>query len=190
MSSDLNHSDWLLNSIKKIMENIDPKISVNSETTASNGKRIFIYGIDEVAIDKLYFLTNTDQNNNYLYIEDFKVYLDNNSYPFEISGLKEIAKSMYAHSDIFAFLSGNKIQIPFNVDNITNTTYTGKTFSGYIDYLSYTIPYIEITSGHIKKYEIILNTDNPVWNAPPGPGTGGGSITGSGSSGSGGITPH
>ena len=162
MSSDLNHSDWLLNSITKIMESIDAKISVNGETTNSGGKRIFIYGVDEVAIDKLYFLTNTDQNNNYLYIEDFKVYLDNNSYPFEIAGLKMIAKSMYYHSDIFAFLSGNKIQIPFDVANITNTSYTGKTFSGYIDYLSSVIPYIEITSGHIKKYEIILNTDNSI----------------------------
>lgn len=161
MSSDLNHSDWLLYSITKIMESIDPAISVSSETTSSNGKRIFIYGIDEVAIDKLYFLTNTDQNNNYLYTEDFKVYLDNNSYPFEIAGLKNIAKSMYEHSDIFSFLSGNKIHIPYNVENITNTSYTGNTFSGYIDYLSSTIPYTENTAGHIKKYQIVLNTDNP-----------------------------
>jgi hypothetical protein len=173
MSSGLNHSDWLLNSITKIMENIDAKISVSSETTSVGGKRIFIYGIDEVAIDKLYFLTNTDQNNNYLYIEDFKVYLDNNSYPFEIPGLKNIAKSMYDHSDIFAFLSGNKVQIPYNVANITNTSYTGKTFSGYIDYLSSTIPYIENTAGHIKKYKIVLNTDDPY--IPTSGGTGGGS---------------
>ena len=183
MSKGLNHSDWLLNSVTKIMESIDAKISVSSETTSVGGKRIFIYGIDEVAIDKLYFLTNTDQNNNYLYTEDFKVYLDNNAYPFEIPGLKDIAKSMYDHSDIFAFLSGNKIQIPYNVANITNTSYTGKTFSGYIDYLSSTIPYIENTAGHIKKYQIILNTDDPVWNAPPGQGTGGGSNDSSGSSG-------
>ena len=165
MDSDLNHSDWLLNSITKIMENIDAKISVSSETTSSGGKRIFIYGIDEVAIDQLYFITNTDQNNNYLYIEDFKVYLDNNSYPFEIAGLKEIAKSMYEHSDTFSFLSGNKVQIPFTVANITNTSYKGNTFSGYIDYLSSTVPYIENTVGHIKKYQIVLNTDSFVLNA-------------------------
>lgn len=161
MSKGLNHSDWLLNSVTKIMESIDAKISVSSETTSVGGKRIFIYGIDEIAIDKLYFLTNTDQNNNYLYTEDFKVYLDNNSYPFEIPGFKNIAKSMYEHSDIFAFLSGNKVHIPYNVANITNTSYTGKTFSGYIDYFSSTIPYIEDTSGHIKKYHIVLNTDDP-----------------------------
>jgi hypothetical protein len=173
MSSGLNHSDWLLYSITKIMESIDAKISVSSETTPVDGKRIFIYGIDEVSIDKLYFLTNTDQNNNYLYTEDFKVYLDNNAYPFEIPGLKNIAKSMYEHSDIFAFLSGNKVHIPYCVANIIGTSYTGNTFSGYIDYLSSTVPYVENTSGHIKKYQIILNTDDPAWNAPPGKGPGG-----------------
>ena len=179
MSSGLNHSDWLLYSITKIMESIDAKISVSSETTSVGGKRIFIYGIDEVAIDKLYFLTNTDQNNNYLYTEDFKVYLDNNAYPFEIPGLKNIAKSMYEHSDIFSFLSGNKVHIPYCAKNIINTSYTGNTFSGYIDYLSSTIPYVENTAGHIKKYHIVLNTDDP-----PDPGQ-----RGSNNNNSGGNTP-
>jgi hypothetical protein len=161
-NSDLNHSDWLLHSITKIMESIDSNISVSGVRTPSGSIRIFIYGVDELAIDKLYFITNTDQNNNYLYIEDFKVYLDNNAYPFEIAGLKNIAKSMYEHSDIFSFLSGNKVHIPYCVENIINTSYTGKTFSGYIDYLSSTVPYIENTAGHIKKYYIVLNTDNDV----------------------------
>ena len=74
--TDLNHSDWLLNSIKKIMESIDPTISVSSFTTSSGGKKIFIYGINQIAIEKIYFITNTDQNNNYLSLEDFNVYID------------------------------------------------------------------------------------------------------------------
>jgi hypothetical protein len=57
---------------------------------------------------------------------------------------------MYYHSDTFSFLSGNKVHIPFCVANIINTTYNGNTFSGYIDYLSFTIPYTQNTAGHIK----------------------------------------
>jgi hypothetical protein len=157
---DLNHSDWLLNSIKKIMESIDPTISVSSITTSSGGKRIFIYGINQIVIEKIYFLTNTDQNNNYLYLEDFKVYIDQHYGALDIPGLKEIMISMYNHSDIFSFLSGNKTQYPFTVKNILNTDYKGKTFSGYIDYLSASIPYVQHSEGHFKQYSITLNTDN------------------------------
>jgi len=53
--TDLNHSDWLLNSIIKIMESIDAKISVSSFTTSSGGKKIFIYGIDDIELKKYIF---------------------------------------------------------------------------------------------------------------------------------------
>lgn len=157
--TDLNHSDWLLNSIKKIMERIDQRISVSSFTTSSGGKKIFIYGIDSIAIEKIYFITNTDQNNNYLSLEDFNVYIDKHYGPLDIPGLKEIMISMYAHSDIFSFLSNNRTHTPFTVKNILNTDYKGKTFSGYIDYLSASIPYVQHSEGRFKGYSITLNTN-------------------------------
>jgi len=158
----LNHSDWLLNSIVKIMESIDPTISVSSITTSSGGKRIFIYGINEGIIDKLYFYTNTDQNNNYLYIEDFNVYIEKHYGSLDIPGLKDIMISMYNHSDTFSFLSNNRTHYPFTVKNILNTNYKGNTFSGYIDYLSETIPYVQHSEGYLKQYSITINTDfNP-----------------------------
>ena len=157
--TDLNHSDWLLNSIKKIMESIDPTISVSSFTTSSGGKKIFIYGINQIAIEKIYFITNTDQNNNYLSLEDFNVYIDKHYGALDIPGLKEIMISMYSHSDIFSFLSNNRTHTPFTVKNILNTDYKGKTFSGYIDYLSASVPYVQHTEGRFKGYSITLNTN-------------------------------
>ena len=157
--TDLNHSDWLLNSIKKIMESIDPTISVSSFTTSSGGKKIFIYGINQIAIEKIYFITNTDQNNNYLSLEDFNVYIDKHYGALDIPGLKEIMISMYNHSDIFSFLSNNRTHYPFTVKNILNTDYKGKTFSGYIDYLSASIPYVQNSEGRFKGYSITLNTN-------------------------------
>jgi len=154
---DLTHMDWLFFSQQKLIENIDPNVSITYESTRDGGKSMIISGIDEKMIDKLNFLTNTDQNNNYLYLESFGVYVSGLVKPLEIPGINDIVLNIYRNSDIYSFIVGNKLHDPFNViKNIKNSTFTGRTFGKFIDEYTSLIPYVLSTSGRSKRFELVL----------------------------------
>jgi hypothetical protein len=154
---ELTHMDWLFFSQQKLIENVDPNVSITYESTRDGGKSMIISGIDEKMIDKLTFLTNTDQNNNYLYLESFSVYVSGLVKPLEIPGINDIVLNIYRNSDIYSFIVGNKLHDPFNVvKNIKNTTFTGRTFGKFIDDYTSLIPYILSTSGRKKTFEVVL----------------------------------
>ena len=123
--------------------------------------KIFVTDISEATIGKLSFLTNTDFNNNFLYLEDLFVYIDYSISPLDIPGLNDIAISFYSQSDITSFLEGKKIKQPFSTDNINKNTSLppGSTFNNFVDALTAIIPYVEPTINHVKTYQLILNPD-------------------------------
>ena len=154
---DLTHADWLLFSQQKLIENVDPNVSITYESTRDGGKSMIISGINENMIDKLTFLTNTDQNNNYLYLESFGVYVSGLVKPLEIPGINDIVLNIYRNSDIYSFIVGDKLHDPFNViKNIKNTTFTGRTFGKFVDEYTSLIPYVLSTKGRPKNFELVL----------------------------------
>jgi len=158
-SRELQHRDWLLYSTKKIIQSIDQNVSVDIIERSNNMKVLVASGINEASIDKLMFLVNTDQNNNYLYLEDFQVYIIGAYTPLNIPGLKETCMNVFRASDIDGFLLGDKTHNPFNPKNFQNSTFKGTTFSQFVDEYSGLIPYCTSTSNKIKTYQIILNPD-------------------------------
>jgi hypothetical protein len=156
--ADLKHRDWLLFSTKSLILSVDQNISVKIIDTPNGGKLLIASGISETAIDKLHFIVNTDQNNNYLYLEDFKVYKKNSPKPLNIPGLKDIMINVFRSSDAFNFVSDNKTHIPFSGSNFK--TASVDTFSQYIDKLSSFLPHTLSTNGSEKTYEIVLNPDS------------------------------
>ena len=166
-SPDLKHRDWLLASTQKLIQQIDNNVIINiTETdngTTSGGRIITISNISEETIDKLPFLVNTDQNNNYLYLENFSVYLNNQPNPIMFPQLTIVTKQMYANSDITGFTSNAKTHTPFAVENLGNTNYKGNTFSGYVDLLSSSTAWVTPTTGKQKTYTAVLNPDG-MWN--------------------------
>jgi len=164
MAADLLHRDWLLFSTSKMIQAVDQSISINIIDTQNGekngGKLLIASGISEESIGKLNFIVNTDINNNYLYLEDFKVYSFGNYTPLNIYGLKEIMINIYHASDVQGFLRGEKTHTPFDVKNFINTSFKGKTFSQYIDELTGLLPYTPDTSNKIKTYQITLNPDS------------------------------
>ena len=109
--------------------------------------------------NELQLLTNTDQNNNYLYIEDFKVYVSTSSNPENIPGLVDVVKSSFRSNDANAFINGSKVYYPFDVKNFQGSYFKGKTFSEFIDTLSGLLPFSASTAGFKKVYQITLNPD-------------------------------
>jgi hypothetical protein len=160
---DLKHRDWLLASTQKLIQQIDNNVVINiSDTdngTTSGGKIITISNISEEIIDKLPFLVNTDNNNNYFYLENFSVYLNNQPTPMKFPQLTEVTKQMFANSDINGFTSNAKIHTPFAVENLGKTSYKGMTFSGYVDLLSSSTAWVTPTTGKKKTYTAVFNPD-------------------------------
>lgn len=159
-SPDLMSRDWVLASVIKLAQAVDPLIVANIENTCNGGKLLYLSNISENAIERISVLTNNDQNNNYLYVEDFKVYLDNQLTPITFPELTKVVANMYKYSDVQAFIAGNKTQKPFLVSNFGGTSdYKGKTFSGFVDYLSAVVPFVPSTRNKVKKFTIVLNPD-------------------------------
>jgi hypothetical protein len=162
-SRDLTSRDWVAASTKQLVLSIDPSVSVDFKYYPDGGMKIVLNEISEETIGKLSFLTNTDFNNNYLYLEDFYVFINNHFSPLDIPGLKEIADSMYKQSDITEFLAGNKVKQPFSPSNIQNSYLPpGSTFNDLVDALTGLIPYVENTIYRVKTYQIVLNPDNSI----------------------------
>ena len=158
MAEDLKHRDWLLFSIKSMLMQVNENISVNIIDTHDGGKRLIADGILPETIEKLYFIVNTDQNHNYLYLEDFKVYNIATFSPLNIHGLKEIIQNVFRTTDINAFIKGDKIHKPFDVANYKmNTSFKGTTFNEFIMSFTDLIPFT--SSVKDVTYSLVLNPD-------------------------------
>ena len=118
--ADLKHRDWLLYSQIALTQRDDPSIPVKIVPFGNNQRRLVISNLNDEQLEKLRFFTNTDQNNNYLYIEKFNIYVDGFQNPQNIVGLNEIMMNMYRYSDATAFLEDRKTHNPFNADKFTN----------------------------------------------------------------------
>jgi len=166
---DLKHRDWLLFSTKEMLQEVDENISIEIVDRKDGGKVLVASGVSEKSIDKLVFLTNTDQNNNYLYLEDFEVYIFGAYSPLNIPGLKETVMNVFRANDISGFLEGNKTHDPFNPKHFSKTTFKGTTFSEYVDDFSGLVPYCTHTLGKIKTYNFVLNPDLAILESQPQP---------------------
>jgi len=157
-SSDLTHANWLLFSIQQLIHNVNDNIS--TEIVSSQGKNLlFVSGVSEADIDNLYFLTNTDQNNNYLYLETFSVIYEGSNNNVNIPGLQTIMINNFRQSDISGFVSGNKLHYPFSTKNFKSTSFTGNTLSEFIDQYTSLVPFAASTYGNVKTYSFVLNPD-------------------------------
>lgn len=156
-SSDLKSVDWLATSTKQLIAAIDPSVSVEIASDGASSLQISINGISEDTISKLQFLTNTDYNNNILYLADFSVYISGNISPLNVAGLNNIAISLYNQSDLTTFVGGIKVKQPFADSNIKNNANPpASSFNELIDQLTSIIPYTKSTVEVTKTYAIIL----------------------------------
>jgi len=161
-NKDLDHRDWLLVSTQKMIQRVDPKISVKiiPNPNAADGKLLIASEISEESTENLIFITNTDQNNNYFYLQDIEVYISNCSDPIHIPGFKEIVIEMFRDSDSKAFLteSFNKTHSPFSKSYIKTAT-NGKVNSlgDLVDKLTYIIPNSIRTYNIVKKFKFVFN---------------------------------
>ena len=158
--ADQTHDDWLLNSMKSLILHVDSNISAEIVTDEKYKKTLVVSNIPENIIDSIFFITNTDQNNNYLYIDNFTVYINKSPSPTPLPGLNNVVTSVFYNSDIDSFLNGNKTHKPFQgVLYQKDCLFRGNTFSEFVDFLSSTTPLSATTIGSSKTYAFIVYPD-------------------------------
>jgi hypothetical protein len=161
-TTDLSHTDWLLNSMKNLIIKVNSNISTVIVTDSNNKKTLLVNNVSESDIDKIYFITNTDQNNNYLYIDNFSVYIDNYPSPVPFPGLNETVLNVFRDSDVSSFIAGQKVHYPFNALLYQqDCSFKGTTFSQFVDFLSSATPLSPNTAGTVKTYGFIVYPDLP-----------------------------
>jgi len=146
-NDDLTHADWLGNMIANKIRMLNPNIVIGvraSKYQKNKGVLINIYEISETDITNLALPTNTDSNNNSLFLDKIAVKLDNNAISYSIPGFKDATVAAFNYYDANAFINGQKSFIPFTQVNT------------YLDNYTSLIPFLPQTINHIKTYNLTL----------------------------------
>jgi hypothetical protein len=158
-AADLQHRDWLLFTQQALISKVNPNISTEIVDRDNGSKVLIISDIPEGGIKDLLFITNTDNNNNYGYLEEFNVFRFGASIPLNIPGLSEIVQNIYRYSDMNAFLSKSTTHDPFNPKNFVNSSFKGQSFTKFVDELTALLPFTTDTGSITTTYQIIFNPD-------------------------------
>jgi hypothetical protein len=150
---DLTHTNWLLFSQEQLIRLVNPAISTRI-INLPDKNYLVASNISEADITRIFLLTNTDVNNNYLYLESFKVFLDNAPDPLNIPGLEDNILDIVRKADIISFVANNKVSYPFSKNLFNNST-----INQFIDNYTNLIPNSPKTYNRIKTYTIVLNPD-------------------------------
>ena len=131
--ADLDSADWLCFFTETMIKKINPSIVARVRLIKNKDgivikRLIHVTNVSEEDILNLKFLANTNDNNNYLYLEYFRVELDDSNTHLEIPGLVDILLDFWRYSDSNAFEKDEKFFHPFSdivninhfVDNYTN----------------------------------------------------------------------
>lgn len=110
---DKTHADWLLTSQECLVKSIDASLSTELITNG-NEKLLVIKRIPADKLVQMKFITNTDQNNNYMYLSDLAMYTDTNSLaPLNTNVIEPILIKMFAAADAEAFINTKITHSPF-----------------------------------------------------------------------------
>ena len=161
-SPDLTHADWWIRTTTKLAQKVDSSLRVSVLKLTNNTQHLVIENISEETLPKLSFLTNTDQNNNYGYLEIFNVYTTNDysTTPISVPGLNDLLVSVWSNSDTDAFLNDKKTFTPFFQPLNDPVTKKPLSIKKYIDTLTATIPWAPKTTGQTQYYSIVVNPDS------------------------------
>jgi len=164
--SDLTHADWWIRTTQKLLQSVDTNLRFKVVKHPDNTQHVHVANISEELLSKLFFLVNTDQNNNYGYLENLNVYTqdDYSRTPISIPGISELANGVWNNTDAFGFINSQKTETPFLSPLYNPITNEPLSFPQYVDLITAIIPWLPKTLGKVKIFELVLNPDKgPVW---------------------------
>jgi hypothetical protein len=132
---DKTHADWLLTSQECLVKRIDASLS-----TEIIGRSLFIKRIPAFKLAQMEFITNTDQNNNYMYLENLSIYKNNSYAPLNTTVIEPILIKMFASSDSDAFVKSRITHSPFLPRKFKTSTNMNGTLTQFIYVMSTHLP--------------------------------------------------
>jgi hypothetical protein len=145
--SELVHKDWLLRSIQSCVCEVNSDIPTEIFYMGKD-ECLKISDVSEEDIMKLYFITNTDKNNNTLTLIKFDVFLKGQISPLFFPGLTQVVQRIYNSKDSDSFLRDKKTFVLFDGAFIEPTT----TISEFIDNTTDMVKCLPKTRDLIKTY--------------------------------------
>lgn len=158
-SPDLQHRDWLLRTTIKQLLSIDQNITWNIISGPYDSRHLVLSDISEETLSKLFFYTNTDVNNNYLYLESFDIYINDSLHPLKIPGLTSLAIELWNYSDANSFNNNYKTFNPFDKNLINPCNGSNINISTWIDIYTAAVPFLPDTKNKKKMFRIVINPD-------------------------------
>jgi len=159
-SPDLTHSDWWVRTCTKLLQQVDTAMRF-TVTKVGKTQHLVVENISETTLSKLFFLVNTDQNNNYGYLEVLQVFVkdDYSRNPVPIPGFSALANAIWNEADAKGFILDEKTQTAFL--NPLNNPVTNQplTIPQYVDLMTAVIPWAPKTFGKEKIFTLMLNPD-------------------------------
>jgi hypothetical protein len=167
--SDLTHADWWIRTCTKLLQKVDRSLRFQIIKVGQT-QHLTIENISEATLSKLFFLVNTDQNNNYGYLEALQVFVkdDYSRTAIPIPGFSTLANAIWNEADATGFVEGQKTQSAFVAP--LNNPYTDArlTIPEYVDWITAVIPWAPKTFGKEKVFTLMLNPDLHSDNHPIG----------------------
>ena len=116
LSPDLTHADWWIRTCTKLLQKVDTSLRF-TVVKVEKTQHLMVENISETTLSKLFFLVNTDQNNNYGYLEALQVFVkdDYSRTAIPIPGFSTLANAIWNEADAVGFVEGQKTQTAFLV---------------------------------------------------------------------------
>jgi hypothetical protein len=160
LSPDLTHADWWVRTSTKLLQKVDTSLRF-TVVKVGQTQHLMVENISEATLSKLFFLVNTDQNNNYGYLEALQVFVkgDYSRTAIPIPGFSTLANAIWNEADAIGFVEGQKTQTAFLAP--LNNPYTNEpiTIPEYVDWITAVIPWAPKTFGKEKIFTLMLNPD-------------------------------
>jgi len=161
LSPDLTHADWWIRTCTKLLQQVDTSLRF-TVVKVEKTQHLVIENISESTLSKLFFLVNTDQNNNYGYLEALQVFVkdDYSRTAIPIPGFSTLANAIWNEADATGFVEGQQTQTAFSAP--LNNPYTNEplTVPEYVDWITAVIPWAPKTFGKEKIFTLMLNPDS------------------------------
>jgi hypothetical protein len=161
LSPDLTHADWWIRTCTKLLQKVDTSLRF-TVVKVEKTQHLMVENISETTLSKLFFLVNTDQNNNYGYLEALQVFVkgDYSRTAIPIPGFSTLANAIWNEVDATGFVEGQKTQTAFLAP--LNNPYTNEplTVPEYVDWITAVIPWAPKTFGKEKIFTLMLNPDS------------------------------
>jgi hypothetical protein len=163
LSPDLTHADWWIRTCTKLLQKVDTSLRF-TVVKVEKTQHLMVENISEATLSKLFFLVNTDQNNNYGYLEALQVFVkdDYSRTAIPIPGFSTLANAIWNEADATGFVEGQKTQTAFLAP--LNNPYTNEplTVPEYVDWITAVIPWAPKTFGKEKIFTLMLNPDSEI----------------------------